>query len=73
MLKLYNTKNKTVKIYVNECEVTITRDAYRTIVGENGKRKNIKTKGVPITTRFVIVSYACVLVWQIQRIFPFCF
>ena len=55
-VKAIRYKKQAVKIYVNECEVTITRDAYRTIVGENGKRKNIKTKGVPITTRFVVVK-----------------
>jgi hypothetical protein len=57
--KYYKTikyQKQNVKIYVNECEVTITRDANKVTVDENKKLINIQTPGKSITNRFIIVK-----------------
>ncbi|MDQ7084026.1 MAG: hypothetical protein Q9M36_03445 [Sulfurovum sp.] len=43
-----------VKIFVNEIEVTIKRDATKSVLDEDGKRKTIFTAGKSIKARFVV-------------------
>jgi len=47
-------KMQKVKIFVNEIEVEIRRDATKSVLTEEGKRKTIYTKGETIKTRFVV-------------------
>ncbi len=47
-------KMQKVKIFVNEIEVEIQRDATKSVLIEEGKRKTIYTKGETIKTRFVV-------------------
>jgi len=49
-----NKKMERVNIFVNEIEVEIRRDATKSVITENGKRKTIFTKGETITTRLVV-------------------
>lgn len=53
-VKSIQYKKKKVKIYVNECDVEIRRDATKFIVQENGKRKLQKTSGDSIKARFIV-------------------
>ncbi|MDQ7083542.1 MAG: transposase [Sulfurovum sp.] len=47
-------KMQKVKIFVNEIEVTIKRDATKSVLDEDGKRKTIFTAGKSIKARFVV-------------------
>ena len=53
-VKSIQYKNKKVKIYVNECDIEIKRDATKFIVQADGKKKLQKTVGKTIKARFVI-------------------
>ncbi|MDQ7085846.1 MAG: hypothetical protein Q9M36_13475, partial [Sulfurovum sp.] len=50
-------KMQKVKIFVNEIEVTIKRDATKSVLDEDGKRKTIFTAGKSIKARFVVESW----------------
>lgn len=47
-------KKENVKIYANEVDILITRDAYMQIKKENGKRSFKKIKGKAIKARFIV-------------------
>ncbi len=53
-IKSIKYKNKKVKIYVNECDIEIRRDATKFIVNEDGKKKLQKTAGETVKARFVV-------------------
>lgn len=53
-VKSIKYKKKKVKIYVNECEVEVRRDASKYIINKEGKRKLQKTQGEAIKARFVV-------------------
>jgi hypothetical protein len=53
-VKSIKYKKKFVKIYVNECDIEIRRDATKMIIDENGKKKLQKTKGKAIKARFIV-------------------
>jgi len=53
-VKSIQYKNRKVKIYVNECEVEVRRDATKYIIDNEGKRKLQRTKGEAIKARFVV-------------------
>jgi hypothetical protein len=47
-------KMEKVKIFVNEIEIEIRRDATKSVITEEGKRKTIFTEGKSIQARFVV-------------------
>ncbi|MDQ7061247.1 MAG: transposase [Sulfurimonas sp.] len=47
-------KKKKVTIFVNEYNITISRDATKMIAGKNGKRKLQRTKGKTLKLRFIV-------------------
>jgi len=47
-------KNKKVKIYVNECDIEVRRDASQFIINKDGKKKLKKTAGEAVKARFVV-------------------
>jgi len=49
-----NKKTEDVNIYVNEIDIEIRRDAKKSVLQEDGKRKVISTKGEIIKSRFVV-------------------
>jgi len=53
-VKTIKYKKKQVKIYVNECDVEVRRDATKTIIDEKGKKSVKKTSGDAIKARFVV-------------------
>jgi len=53
-VKKIKYKNKNVKIYVNECNIEIRRDATKFIINDKGKKTLQKTKGEPIKARFIV-------------------
>ncbi len=53
-VKRIKYKNKNVKIYVNECDIEVRRDATKFIVNDDGKKRLQKTKGEAIKARFVV-------------------
>lgn len=53
-VKSITYKKKKVKIYVNECDIEIRRDATKFILNDEGKRKLQKTAGEAIKARFVV-------------------
>lgn len=53
-VKRINYKKKKVTIFVNECTVTISRDATKMVIGKDGKKKLHKTKGKTLTLRFIV-------------------
>jgi len=53
-VKQIHYKNKKVKIYVNECDIEIRRDATKFIVNKDGKKKLQKTVGEAIKARFIV-------------------
>lgn len=53
-IKSIKYKNKKVKIYVNECDIEVQRDATKFVINEEGKRKLKKTAGDAIKARFIV-------------------
>ena len=53
-VKSIKYKKKFVKIYVNECDIEIRRDATKMIIDEDGKRRLQKTEGEAIKARFIV-------------------
>ncbi len=53
-VKTIKYKNKQVKIYVNECEVEVRRDASKTIINKEGKKSIKKTSGDAVKARFIV-------------------
>ena len=53
-VKTIKYKKKKVKIYVNECDIEIRRDATKFILNDKGKKKLQKTAGEAIKARFVV-------------------
>ena len=53
-VKRIKYKKKNVKIYVNECNIEIRRDATKFTVNEDGKKRLQKTSGEAIKARFVV-------------------
>jgi hypothetical protein len=53
-VKSIKYKSKNVKIYVNECDVEVRRDATKFKIDKDGKRKLQKIKGETIKARFVV-------------------
>jgi hypothetical protein len=53
-VKSIKYKGKRVKIYVNECDIEIRRDATKMIIDEDGKKRLQKTEGKAIKARFVV-------------------
>jgi len=47
-------KKKEVTIYANECDITISRDATKWVINEDGKKKLHKTKGKTLQVRFIV-------------------
>jgi hypothetical protein len=45
---------KQAKLFVNECDITITRDYSKIITDSDGKKKLTKTPGVPVKARFIV-------------------
>jgi hypothetical protein len=45
---------KQARLFVNECDITITRDYSKMTTDKNGKRKLTKIPGKPVKARFVI-------------------
>jgi len=57
MVKTIQYEKEDVKIYVNECDVTITRDACKTIIDKETQKRYMKRiPGNAIKTRFVVVK-----------------
>ena len=54
LVKSIKYQNKNVKIYVNECEIEVRRDAIKTTINKDGKRKYIKIGGKAVKARFVV-------------------
>jgi len=53
-VKSITYKKKKVKIYVNECEVEVKRDATKFTTNKDGKKRLQKTPGDTIKARFVV-------------------
>ncbi len=53
-VKSIKYRKKDATIYVNEIDITITRDATRSNKSKDGKTKIIKTPGDPLDLRFVV-------------------
>ncbi len=53
-IKSIKYKNKKVKIYVNECDIEIRRDATKFITNKDGRKKLQKTAGETVKARFVV-------------------
>ena len=53
-VKTIRYKNRQVKIYVNECEVEIRRDATKFIINDEGKKKLQKIAGKTVKARFIV-------------------
>jgi len=47
-------RKKQAKLFVNECDITITRDYAKMITLESGRKKLIKESGEPILGRFIV-------------------
>lgn len=54
LVKSIKYKKKQVKIYVNECEVEVRRDAIKTIITKEGKKKYPRVAGEAIKARFIV-------------------
>ena len=53
-IKSITYKKKKVKIYVNECNVEIKRDATKFITNKDGKKRLKRSKGDAIKARFIV-------------------
>ena len=53
-VKRIKYRGKSVKIYVNECDIEIRRDATKMVIDEDGTKRLEKTEGKPIKARFVV-------------------
>lgn len=53
-VKKINYKKKKVTIFANECSITISRDATKMLVAEDGKKRLQKTKGKTLKLRFIV-------------------
>ena len=53
-VKTIKYKKKKVKIYVNECEVEVRRDATKMTINNEGKKSITKTSGKAIKARFIV-------------------
>jgi CRISPR/Cas system endoribonuclease Cas6 (RAMP superfamily) len=53
-VKSIKYRKKKVKIYVNECDVEVKRDASTFIISDSGKKRLQKTPGNTIKARFVV-------------------
>jgi hypothetical protein len=45
---------KQARLFVNECDITITRDYSKMTTDSDGKKKLTKTQGVPVKARFIV-------------------
>ncbi len=45
---------KRARLFVSECDVTITRPHHQRIIDEEGKRKSLRIPGEPVSARFVV-------------------
>ena len=45
---------KRARLFVNACDVTITRPHHQRAIDENGKRKSLKIPGEPVKARFIV-------------------
>jgi hypothetical protein len=45
---------KQARLFVNECDITITRDYSKMITNSDGKKKLIKIPGTPVKARFIV-------------------
>ena len=54
VVKTIKYQKKKVKIYVNECEVEVRRDAIKMVIKEDGKKSYPKTKGQAVKARFIV-------------------
>lgn len=55
-VKSVKYRGKFVKIYVNECDIEIKRDATKMIIGKDDKKRIQKTEGEAIKARFIVES-----------------
>jgi len=53
-VKKIKYRKKSVTIFANECDISISRDATKWIVNSDGKKKLNKTKGKTLKLRFVV-------------------
>jgi len=53
-VKKINYKKKKVTIFVNECNIAISRDATKMIIDKDGKKRVQRTQGKTIKLRFVV-------------------
>ena len=53
-VKRIKYKNKSVNIHVNECDITISRDATKMVIGKDGKKTLQKTPGETLNLRFIV-------------------
>ena len=53
-VKTIKYNNKKVKIYVNECDVEVRRDAHKTFINKEGKKSIKKTSGDAVKARFIV-------------------
>ena len=54
LVKTIKYQKKQVKIYVNSCEVEIRRDATKTTISKDGKRKYTKIEGNAVKAKFIV-------------------
>ena len=45
---------KMARLFVNECDVAITRDYSKTVIDQEGRRRVLKTPGEPVEARFIV-------------------
>lgn len=45
---------KSARLFVSECDVTITRPHHQRVVDEEGKRKSLRIPGKPVSARFIV-------------------
>jgi hypothetical protein len=54
LVKTIKYQKKKVTIYVNSCDVEVRRDATKTTISKDGKRKYTKIEGKAVKARFVV-------------------
>jgi hypothetical protein len=53
-VKRIRYKNKNVNIHVNECDITISRDATKMVIDKDGKKTLQRTPGKTLNLRFIV-------------------
>jgi len=51
---IVNYHKKQARLFVNECDITITRDYSKMVIDESGKKRLVKISGEPVKARFVV-------------------